>query len=284
MQLLVLRKTLAPFLRDGGLVLLSMDLSHYKSPAEAAREDVRTLPVLARMDASSLRDLDIDTRAARRSFFRSSATSEACAAPSSTTRTRAPSGTGPTNLHELRDDALHEMMQSAFALFGPFRSEDDPEHVLAETRSQGNPLDDPECPLSVRLPLRPEEQDVLPLLVAEAVREFVEVRSRKRSSPTLQKSRRDLPRDFGSLALVRRRERFVEQHDRIGGETVHDRAHASKLFVEFSAFHRSVLLAAAVGEHGPARVRAEGRRRDEHAALHHELRLADASQERRLSP
>jgi len=61
MQLLVLRKTLAPFLRDGGLVLLSMDLSHYKSPAEAAREDVRTLPVLARMDASSLRDLDIDT-------------------------------------------------------------------------------------------------------------------------------------------------------------------------------------------------------------------------------
>jgi AmmeMemoRadiSam system protein B len=61
MQLLVLRKLLAPFLRDGGLVILSMDLSHYKSPANAARDDARTLPVLARMDATSLRGLDIDT-------------------------------------------------------------------------------------------------------------------------------------------------------------------------------------------------------------------------------
>jgi AmmeMemoRadiSam system protein B len=61
MQLLVLRKLLAPFLRDCGLVILSMDLSHYKSPADAARDDARTLPVLARMDATSLRGLDIDT-------------------------------------------------------------------------------------------------------------------------------------------------------------------------------------------------------------------------------
>lgn len=61
MQLLVLRKTLTPFLRDGGLVILSMDLSHYKSPADAARDDARTLPVLARMDATSLHGLDIDT-------------------------------------------------------------------------------------------------------------------------------------------------------------------------------------------------------------------------------
>ncbi len=61
MQLLVLRKILLPFLRDGGLVILSMDLSHHKSPAGAAREDARTLPVLAGMDIQSLRGLDIDT-------------------------------------------------------------------------------------------------------------------------------------------------------------------------------------------------------------------------------
>ena len=61
MQLLVLRKTLAPFLRDGGLVILSMDLSHCKTPANAAHDDAWTLPVLARMDATSLHGLDIDT-------------------------------------------------------------------------------------------------------------------------------------------------------------------------------------------------------------------------------
>ena len=60
-QLLVLRKILLPFLRDGGLVILSMDLSHHKLPAGAAREDARTLPVLAGMDIKSLRGLDIDT-------------------------------------------------------------------------------------------------------------------------------------------------------------------------------------------------------------------------------
>ena len=61
MQLLVLRKLLLPFLRDGGLVILSMDLSHRKSPADAAREDARTLPALAGMDIQSLRGLDIDS-------------------------------------------------------------------------------------------------------------------------------------------------------------------------------------------------------------------------------
>ena len=61
MQLLVLRKILLPFLRDGGLVLLSMDLSHGKPPRRAATEDERTLPTLLRGDGSALKGCDIDS-------------------------------------------------------------------------------------------------------------------------------------------------------------------------------------------------------------------------------
>ena len=61
LQLLALRKVLLPFLRDGGLVILSMDLSHGKTPERAALEDERTLPTLLRGDVSSLKGLDVDS-------------------------------------------------------------------------------------------------------------------------------------------------------------------------------------------------------------------------------
>jgi AmmeMemoRadiSam system protein B len=60
LQLLALRKFLLPLAREGGLVLLSMDLSHRKLPPEAAREDDRTLPVLLGLRPRSLTGLDLD--------------------------------------------------------------------------------------------------------------------------------------------------------------------------------------------------------------------------------
>jgi len=59
LELLALRKVLSP-LMDSGLVILSMDLSHGKSSAEALEEDRRTLPVLSELRWKELRGLDLD--------------------------------------------------------------------------------------------------------------------------------------------------------------------------------------------------------------------------------
>jgi AmmeMemoRadiSam system protein B len=60
LHLLALRKALLPLVERGGLILLSMDLSHGKTPAGAAAEDARTLPVLRELRTPALRGLDLD--------------------------------------------------------------------------------------------------------------------------------------------------------------------------------------------------------------------------------
>jgi AmmeMemoRadiSam system protein B len=60
MALIQLRKKFAEFLRDGDLILLSMDLSHYKPPEEMAREDERTLKVLLDMASNATTGIDVD--------------------------------------------------------------------------------------------------------------------------------------------------------------------------------------------------------------------------------
>jgi AmmeMemoRadiSam system protein B len=60
LHLLALRKALLPLVKRGGLILLSMDLSHGKTPAGAAAEDARTLPVLRELRTPALRGLDLD--------------------------------------------------------------------------------------------------------------------------------------------------------------------------------------------------------------------------------
>ncbi|EFQ23601.1 protein of unknown function DUF52 [Aminomonas paucivorans DSM 12260] len=60
LQLLGLRRLLLPLLVEGGLLVLSMDLSHHKRPPEALREDERTLPVLLAMRVGRVRGLDLD--------------------------------------------------------------------------------------------------------------------------------------------------------------------------------------------------------------------------------
>ncbi len=60
LHLLALRKALLPLVERGGLILLSMDLSHGKTPAGAAAEDARALPVLRELRTPALRGLDLD--------------------------------------------------------------------------------------------------------------------------------------------------------------------------------------------------------------------------------
>jgi 5-methylthioribose kinase len=60
LQLLALRAHLLPLLREGGLLLLSMDLSHHRTPSEALREDARTLAALRDLRTRDLRELDLD--------------------------------------------------------------------------------------------------------------------------------------------------------------------------------------------------------------------------------
>ncbi len=60
LALLSLRKRLSAMLRDGDLLLLSMDLSHYKPPEAMEIEDRKTLDVLKNLAASRVRGLDID--------------------------------------------------------------------------------------------------------------------------------------------------------------------------------------------------------------------------------
>jgi AmmeMemoRadiSam system protein B len=63
MALLRLRNGLKHLIRDGDLIILSMDLSHYRTPEGLASEDIRTLRVLSEM--SPLKTARIDADASR---------------------------------------------------------------------------------------------------------------------------------------------------------------------------------------------------------------------------
>jgi AmmeMemoRadiSam system protein B len=62
--LLSLRAALGKILRDGDVVILSADLSHYKTPEEMAAEDRRTIKVLTRIWPAATGSIDIDARRA----------------------------------------------------------------------------------------------------------------------------------------------------------------------------------------------------------------------------
>lgn len=61
LQILRVRKALEALLREGGgLVILSMDLSHYKPRAESDAEDERSLEAIRAFRLRELNDLDVD--------------------------------------------------------------------------------------------------------------------------------------------------------------------------------------------------------------------------------
>ena len=64
---------------------------------------------------------------------------------------------------------------------------------------------------------------------------------------------------------------------------IDDVAHASEFFVELAALHRRILLAAKMSENAVDGVGAKLRRPDKHAALHHQLRKTETSEEGRLA-
>jgi AmmeMemoRadiSam system protein B len=58
--LLVLRNKIREIMRDDDVIILSMDLSHYKTPEGMAAEDAKTLPVLETLAHNATRGLDVD--------------------------------------------------------------------------------------------------------------------------------------------------------------------------------------------------------------------------------
>lgn len=62
--LLSFRERLQALMREGDLVILSMDLSHYKPPEEMADEDRKTLRVLTEMRSAETGRIDVDARRA----------------------------------------------------------------------------------------------------------------------------------------------------------------------------------------------------------------------------
>jgi AmmeMemoRadiSam system protein B len=62
--LLVLRKKIIEMIGPDDVVILSMDLSHYKTPEAMATEDERTLEVLRAMKPLETQTLDVDARRA----------------------------------------------------------------------------------------------------------------------------------------------------------------------------------------------------------------------------
>ncbi|MDL2263787.1 AmmeMemoRadiSam system protein B [Synergistaceae bacterium OttesenSCG-928-I11] len=60
LALLSLRRRLSGILRDGDILLLSMDLSHYKPPEAMEAEDHRTLDVLTNLRAMRTHAIDVD--------------------------------------------------------------------------------------------------------------------------------------------------------------------------------------------------------------------------------
>jgi AmmeMemoRadiSam system protein B len=64
MGLLVLRHAIRSIIGDADIVILSMDLSHYKPPEATAREDRRTLAALTNLESFAARAIDADARRA----------------------------------------------------------------------------------------------------------------------------------------------------------------------------------------------------------------------------
>jgi AmmeMemoRadiSam system protein B len=64
LALLSLRERLKRLLGEGDLVILSMDLSHYKPPEAMALEDEKTLAVLSGLKSFGARHIDTDARRA----------------------------------------------------------------------------------------------------------------------------------------------------------------------------------------------------------------------------
>ena len=69
LQILRASRALQALLRDGGVVILSMDLSHYKPRAEADREDARSLAALCAFRTEGLNGLDVDCPRGARLFL-----------------------------------------------------------------------------------------------------------------------------------------------------------------------------------------------------------------------
>ncbi len=99
----------------------------------------------------------------------------------------------------------------------------------------------------------------------------------------LQQGHDDLPRDLGTLAFIGCGKGFVAQQQRVFLDVIDDFAHSLEFLIELAALHRCIFLALVVGEDPVAHVRRERCCRDEHPALHHDLRQPKRSQKRRLA-
>ena len=66
LQLQRVRMVLQELLADGGVVILSMDFSHYKSRSESDAEDAKSIEVLRSFRINDIDSLDIDTRGGAR--------------------------------------------------------------------------------------------------------------------------------------------------------------------------------------------------------------------------
>jgi AmmeMemoRadiSam system protein B len=62
--LIILRNKILELFRGGDVVILSMDLSHYKTPEAMAVEDEKTLPALTQLRFRATDGLDVDARRA----------------------------------------------------------------------------------------------------------------------------------------------------------------------------------------------------------------------------
>jgi AmmeMemoRadiSam system protein B len=58
--LLIIKNYMMSVMNEDDVIILSMDLSHYKTPEEMASEDIRTLEVLTRIEPMKTNKLDID--------------------------------------------------------------------------------------------------------------------------------------------------------------------------------------------------------------------------------
>lgn len=68
-QILKVRRAMESLLKDGGLVILSMDFSHYKPRMESDAEDARSIDVLSNFRVGEIDSLDVDTRKGARLFI-----------------------------------------------------------------------------------------------------------------------------------------------------------------------------------------------------------------------
>jgi AmmeMemoRadiSam system protein B len=64
MGLLILRNRLRELIRENDIVILSMDLSHYRTPEAMAAEDEKTLEVLKSLRFGATGGIDVDARRA----------------------------------------------------------------------------------------------------------------------------------------------------------------------------------------------------------------------------